>query len=145
MVRLLRIHVFWDTLTCKYHVGVLLHLHVSPILQTVGKNIFQQNNAQPHTYNTTRDCLQASHVNTIDWLSISHDPSPEEHLWDILGQRVCDLYPFPAATLPELERWLLTMSRHTTGRYMYASSKRVKCSHNALIKVAVIIQDIDLQ
>ena len=25
----------------------------------------------------------------------------------ILGQRVCDLNPFPAATLPELKRWLV--------------------------------------
>ena len=29
-----------------------------------------------------------------------------DYLCDILGWRECDVYTFPAAILPELERWL---------------------------------------
>ena len=34
------------------------------------------------------------------------DLSPIDHLWGIRDRWVHDLYLFPAATLPELERWI---------------------------------------
>ena len=47
-----------------------------------------------------RNCLQTGHVDTLDWSSRSTD-------------RVRDLDPFPAATLPELERRLVEQWYHT--------------------------------
>ena len=70
-------------------------MHVLSISCTVENNYipFQQDNAQPIAAIWQGNCLQAGHVNTIVWPSRFYDLSPIEHLWNILGQWVRDLYP----------------------------------------------------
>ena len=73
-----------------------------PNAEPVGNNVlFKAENARPNTCNMARICLQIGHVNTLDWPSRTPYLSPIEHLWNIPGKRVRDLYPFSAATLPE--------------------------------------------
>ena len=64
-----------------------------------------------------------------------------EYFWDIQGERVHDLYPFPVTTLPEMERWLIeewqSIPKGDICRYLLSMRYR-------LPKV-VIIQDIHLQ
>ena len=94
MFRLLRMHIFWGTLT-GHSVGEFLHPHALQIYQNVGNNLlFQQDNASTHTFNMARSCLHASHINTLGWPSRSSD-LPQV----ILGRLQ---YPFP---LPHYPYW----------------------------------------
>ncbi|GFX54253.1 transposable element Tc1 transposase [Trichonephila clavipes] len=45
--------------------------------------IFQPDNAKPHTARADMNCLTA--YQTLSWRSISPDPSPIEHVWDMTG------------------------------------------------------------
>ena len=48
------------------------------------------------------------------------DLSPIDHLWDIRDRRVHDLYPIPAATLPEwYSSWLSNDNAFHRGIKMY--------------------------
>ena len=96
------------TITDQHYVDEVTHPHVLPIYRTVGNTyFFYQDKARPHTCNMASSCMQAGHVNTLDLPSRSPDLSPIEHLCDIVSRQVRDLYPFPAATLPELDRRLV--------------------------------------
>ena len=142
MVRLLRIYVFRGTLKGQCHVDKVIYPHILPIYQTVGNNIlFQQDNARPHTCNMASNCLQASHVNTLVPRSIPN--------------RTPLRYYRPAGM------WLISISscqNTLTGTLALNNGKAfhreiyvgffyacAKCSQNALIKMALTLQNIDLQ
>ncbi|GFY19776.1 transposable element Tcb1 transposase [Trichonephila clavipes] len=48
--------------------------------------IFQQDNAKPHTTRVAMNYLTA--YQTLSWPARSPDPSPIEHVWDMLGRRL---------------------------------------------------------
>ena len=74
------------THTGQCYVDKVLYLHDLLIYQIFGNIIlFQKDIARPHTCNMARNCVQASHVNTLDWASRPPDLSPTKHLFDILG------------------------------------------------------------
>ena len=98
MVRLLCIHVIQGTLRGQRFVDEVIHLHMSCRYIGLLETIFY---VRP--CNITRNHLQAVHVNTLDWPSGFPDLSQIKHVWDMLGRWVCDFYPFPAATLSELQ------------------------------------------
>ncbi|GFX16210.1 transposable element Tcb2 transposase [Trichonephila clavipes] len=55
-------------------------------MQRLPGDIFQLDNARPHTARVSQDCLHA--VTTISWPARSPDVSPMEHIRDHLG-RTC--------------------------------------------------------
>lgn len=67
--------------------------------------VFQQDNAQPHVPRICRDYLITNNANVFPRPAVSPDPSPVEHLWDILNRRVRARNPTPY-TLQELRRAL---------------------------------------
>ncbi|GFX03504.1 transposable element Tc1 transposase [Trichonephila clavipes] len=48
--------------------------------------IFLQDNAKPHTTRVAMNCLTA--YQTLLWPVRSPDPSPIEHVWDMMGRRL---------------------------------------------------------
>ncbi|GFX02065.1 transposable element Tcb2 transposase [Trichonephila clavipes] len=49
-------------------------------------DIFQKDNARPHTARVSQDCRRT--VTTLPWIAWSLDLSPIEHYWYHLGRRV---------------------------------------------------------
>ena len=102
--------------TGQCSVDEFLHTHVLQIYQNVGNNLlFQQDNASTHTFNLARNCLHASHINTLDWPSRSSD-LPKV----ILGRH---LYPFQTATSPLPERQLFEKWQSSTQAFFYKHAK----------------------
>ncbi|GFY36384.1 transposable element Tc1 transposase [Trichonephila clavipes] len=48
--------------------------------------IFQQNNVKPHTTRVAMNYLTA--YQTLPWPAKPLDPSPNEHVWDMMGRRL---------------------------------------------------------
>ena len=102
------LHIILGTLTGQYYVDKVLHPHVLPIYQTVGIKPSLPVNAPYLQYGKE---LFASWL----WqtpLTGHPDQSPINHFLDIRDWCIHDLYPFPAATLPEFECQLVEQWRY---------------------------------
>ena len=66
--------------------------HLLPSID-VQWEIFQQDNARPHTERLTIDYLQNQNITVIPWPSKLTDLNPIEHLRDELDRRVCQPQP----------------------------------------------------
>ena len=51
---------------------------------------FQQDNSRAHTACVTTQYLVNNNGCLLEWLELSHDLSPIEHLWDYFGQHISD-------------------------------------------------------
>ena len=97
--------VIRGTITYQRYVDEVIHPQVLSISQSVVKSLPARQCQTPYLqyYNelfASRSCQQSR-------LTVQSGLSSVKHLWDILGQQVGDLYPFPAVTLPKLERLLV--------------------------------------
>ncbi|MDO9353860.1 MAG: transposase [Solirubrobacteraceae bacterium] len=61
--------------------------------------IFMQDNARPHSSESTRRYLKRRHVVTLQWPPYSPDLNPIENLWAYLTQRVSAAAPFGTEAL----------------------------------------------
>ena len=71
--------VVQGNLTANRYIDQILRPHLLPILNRQ-REIFQHDNARPHTARATRDYLTNHNVNVFPWPSKSPDLNPIEHL-----------------------------------------------------------------
>ena len=69
------------------------------------RELFQQDNARPHTARVSMDYLEKNNINVLPWPSKSADLNRIEYLWDQLDKRVRQRQP-PLQTLDQLRQML---------------------------------------
>ncbi|GFU70051.1 transposable element Tcb2 transposase [Trichonephila clavipes] len=78
--------VMRETLTGQRYVENILRPHVGSFLNGLPGEIFQQDNARPHTARVAQDFLR--HFQTLPWPARSPDLPPVEHVWDQLKRQM---------------------------------------------------------
>ena len=94
------------TLTALRYVEEIVLSVVVPYLQECSvTEIFQQDNARPHSAALTQQAFQRNSVEVLPWPAHSSDLSSIEHVWDVLGRRINyqEKYPLPPSSLDVLE------------------------------------------
>ncbi|MES9884633.1 MAG: transposase [Sedimenticola sp.] len=61
---------------------------VVPFLRRRHAQIFQQDNARPHSARLTMGVLRDNNIEVLVWPARSPDLSPIEHLWDYIGRKL---------------------------------------------------------
>ena len=113
-----------------YIQNVLLR-HAIPFINTLGEGIiYMHDNAPAHRANRTREFLQVSGINVLEWPAVSPDLNPIEHLWDHMKRVLRTTEPKPRSS-DELWAVLLDIwngiNERTIESLTSSMRKRVKC------------------
>lgn len=121
------IHIQGNLNAVRYR-DEIIRPHLLPVID-IQREIFQHDNARPHTARVTVDFLEQQNVNVIRWPSRSPDLNPIEHLWDELDRRVRQRQP-PPQNLQQLEQALQyewqRIPRVRTQRLIESMPRRVR-------------------
>lgn len=74
--------------TSVRYVNDILRPHILPLHRFHRNFIFMQDNARPHTANTTRRFFELHNITLLDHPANSPDLNPIEHIWDEMGRRL---------------------------------------------------------
>ncbi|GFX07891.1 transposable element Tcb2 transposase [Trichonephila clavipes] len=91
------------TLTGQRYVDDILRPHVGRFLNGLLGEIFQQDNAPPHTARVAQDFLR--HFQTLLWPSHSPDLSPVEHVLDQLKRQMLSCHSVHDLELAVQDLW----------------------------------------
>ena len=76
------------------------------------RELFQKDNARPHTARVTIDYLEQNNINVLQWPSKSPELNPIEHLWDELDKCVRQRQPPPQTLRQMLQQEWRTIPRN---------------------------------
>ncbi|CAM1303151.1 Uncharacterised protein r2_g1315 [Pycnogonum litorale] len=83
------LHVFRQSVTAAVYTDDVLRQHVAPLLVAQPRlQIFQQDNARPHTIRVSMNFMRQSNIEVLPWPSLSPDMAPIKHVWDEIGRRI---------------------------------------------------------
>ena len=101
-----RLHFCYSNLTAQRYRDDILIPYVAPMFANhPDLNVFQQDNARPHTAHISQTYLNNAGIQVMPWPSLSPDLASIEHVWDELGRRVKSRAQRPV-TLPQLRQAL---------------------------------------
>jgi transposase len=93
-----------SNLTAVRYINEILQPHLLHVIDRQ-RELFQQDDARPHTARVAMDYLEQNSINVLPWPSKSSDLNPIEHLWDQLDKSVRQRQPSPQ-TLDQLRQML---------------------------------------
>ncbi|GFY30917.1 transposable element Tcb1 transposase [Trichonephila clavipes] len=96
--------VMRGTLADQRYVDDILRPHVGPFLNGLPGEIFQQDNARPHTARVAQDFLHR--FRTLSWPARSSDLSPVEHVWDQLNWQMLSCFSVHDLELAVQDLWV---------------------------------------
>ena len=80
------VHVPGNVTAVRYR-DEILQSHLMDVIDRQ-RELFQQDNARPHTARVTMDYREQNNINVLPWPFKSPDFNPFEHLWYRLDKRV---------------------------------------------------------
>ena len=93
------VHVPGNLTALRYR-DEILQPHLMHVIDRQ-RELFQQDNARPHTARLAMDYLEQNAINVLPWPSKSPELNPNESFWDHLDKRVYQRQPAPQ-TLDQL-------------------------------------------
>jgi hypothetical protein len=106
------VHVPGNVTTVRYR-DEILQSHLMHVIDRQ-RELFQQDNARPHTACLAMDYLEQNTINVLPWPSISPNLNRIEPLWDHLDKRVHQRQPAPQTLDQHLSNVGTGMANNTT-------------------------------